>query len=57
MHRSVLEANRLVRMTKEERMLATTCLKSTEPTINDTVHRIDAALSTTSEDELKKGAM
>jgi hypothetical protein len=53
----VLEANRLTRMTKEERMLATTCLKSTEPTINDTVHRIDAALSTTSEDELKKGAM
>ena len=35
-------------------MLATTtCSKSTEPTINDTVHRIDAALTTTSEDELK----
>ncbi len=49
----MLEANRLTRMTKEERMLATTCSKSKEPTINDTVHRIDAALTTTSEDELK----
>jgi hypothetical protein len=34
-------------------MLATTCLKSTEPTIDDTVHRIDAALTMTSKDELK----
>ncbi len=49
----MLEANRLARMTKEERMLAITCSKSTEPTIDDTVHRIDAVLTTTSEDELK----
>jgi len=34
-------------------MLGTTCSKSTAPTINDTVHRIDTALTTTSEDELK----
>ena len=49
----MLEASRLARMTKEERMLATTCSKSTTLTINDTVHRIDTALTTTSEDELK----
>ncbi len=52
-HRSVLEASRLAWMTKEERMLATTCSKSTTPTTDDTVHRIDTALATTSEDELK----
>ena len=34
-------------------MLATTCSKSTTPTIDDTVHRIDTALTMTLEDELK----
>jgi len=36
-HRSVLEANRLARMTKEERLLVTTTTTS-EPFVDDVMH-------------------
>ena len=49
-HRSVLEANRLARMTKEERLLATTTTTS-EHYVDD-VHRVDQAMCMTSEEEL-----
>ena len=52
-HRSVLEANHMARMTEKERMLATTFSNHTVPVVDDTVHRIDSALTTMSEDELK----
>jgi hypothetical protein len=50
-HRSVLEANRLTRMTKEERLLATTTT-TLEPFVDDATHRVDQAMYTTSEEEL-----
>ena len=50
-HRSVLEANRLARMTKEERLLAMTTTTS-EPFVDDVKHRVDQAMCTTSEAEL-----
>jgi len=52
-HRSVLEANHGAWMTEKERMLATTFSNSTEPMIDNTIHRIDSALTTTSKEELK----
>ena len=39
-HRSVLEANKLARMTKEERLLATTTMTS-GPFVDDVTHRVD----------------
>jgi hypothetical protein len=50
-HRSVLEANRLARMTKEERLLATTTTTS-KPFIDNVTHRVDQAMCRTSEEEL-----
>jgi len=50
-HRSVLEANRLARMMKEERLLATPTTTS-EPFVDDVMHRVDQAMCTTSEEEL-----
>ena len=49
--RSVLEANRLARMTKEERLLAMTATTS-EPFVDDVMHWVDQAMCTTSEEEL-----
>jgi hypothetical protein len=39
-HRSVLEANKLARMTKEEQLLATTTMTS-GPFVDDATHRVD----------------
>ena len=50
-HRSVLEANRLARMTNEERLLATPTTTS-EPFVDDVMHRVDQAMCTTSEEKL-----
>ena len=50
-HRSVLEASRLTRMTKEERLLATTT-SPMEATIDDATHKIDPKLCTTSQEEM-----
>jgi hypothetical protein len=50
-HRSVLEVNRLARMTKEERLLATTATTS-KPFVDDVTHRVDKVMCTTSEEEL-----
>jgi len=50
-HRSVLEANRLARMTKEERLLATRTIAS-KPFLDDVTHRVDQAMCTTLEEEL-----
>ena len=44
-HRSVLEANNLARMTKEERLLATTTTSS-KPFIDDVTHRADEVMCT-----------
>ncbi len=50
-HRSVLEESRLTRMTKEERLLATTT-SPMEATIDDATHKIDPKLCTTSQEEM-----
>jgi hypothetical protein len=50
-HRYVLEAEQLLRMSKEEKMFATTA-SSTAPTVNETIHRYDKTMTTTSEEEL-----
>ena len=50
-HRSVLEANRLARMTKEERLLATTATMS-EPFVDAMMHRVDKVMCTTLQEEL-----
>ncbi len=50
-HRSVLEANRLARMTKEEQLLVTTTTTS-KPFVDDVTHRVDQAMCMTSEEEL-----
>jgi len=50
-NRSVLKASSLTRMTREERLLATTTLPM-EPTIDDTMHKIDPELCTTSQEEM-----
>ena len=50
-HRSVLEASSLTRMTKEERLLATTTLPM-EATTDDATHKIDPKLCTTSQEEM-----
>ncbi len=51
MHRSVLEANRLARMTKEEGLLAMTATTS-EPFVDDVTHQVDKVMCTTLEEEL-----
>jgi hypothetical protein len=54
MHRSVFETRQYAGMTKEERIHATTLsIIHLEPKVDETVHRIDADLITTSEDEMK----
>jgi hypothetical protein len=44
-HRSFLEANKLARMTKEERLLATTTMTS-GPFMDDATHRVDPVMCT-----------
>jgi len=51
-HRSVLEANRLARMTKEERLMATMMTTTSESFVDDTKHRVDREMCTRLEDEL-----
>jgi len=51
-HRSVLDATQHMRMTREERLHATTW-SDMEPPINDTEHAVDPELLTDSEDEIK----
>ena len=51
-HRSVLEANSLARMTKEERLLTTTTTSS-KPFVDDVTHRADKVMCTTSDEELR----
>jgi hypothetical protein len=53
-HRSVLEASRLARMSKEERFLATTTINSIELDMIDNVeHKFNPQLTMTPEDEVK----
>jgi hypothetical protein len=53
-HGSVLEASRLVWMSKEERLLATTMSNTIESdTIDDVEHKVDSQLTMMSEDEVK----
>jgi hypothetical protein len=50
-HRSVLEANRLARMTKEEQLLAMTNTTS-KPFVDNVTHQVDKVMCTTSDKEL-----
>ena len=50
-HRSVLKAAQLLQMSKEENMFATTA-SSAVPTVDETIHRYDKIMTTTSEEEL-----
>jgi hypothetical protein len=52
-HEGITEASRRVRVPGGERILGTTSLSSVEPLIDDTIHSMDDAMTTTSEDELK----
>jgi hypothetical protein len=52
-HGSITEASRRVRVPKGERILGTTSSSSVKPSIDDTIHRADDVMTTTSEDELK----
>ncbi len=55
-HRSVLEASRLAKMSKEEWLLATTASSILKcDMIDDVKHKIDPVLVTESEDEIKVG--
>ena len=46
-----MEAAQLLQMSKEERMLATTTSDAV-PSVDDTIHRYDKTMTTTSEEEL-----
>jgi hypothetical protein len=52
-HRSVIEASRLVKMTKAEWLLATTTTDATWDMIDNIVHVFDPKLTTQSEDKIK----
>ena len=54
-HSNVLEGAKSAGISKKKRMSATTSSNAT-PIIDDTIHRWDDAMTTTSEDELKFGA-
>jgi hypothetical protein len=54
-HSNVLEGAKSAGMSKEKRMSATTSSNAT-PIVDDTIHRWDNAMTTTSKDELKVGA-
>ena len=51
-HRSVIEANNLVRMTNEERLVAMTVTTTSKPFVDDVMHQVDRVMCTTSEEEL-----
>ncbi len=48
-----MEASRRVKVPGGERIPGTTSLSSAEPFIDDTIHSVDDAMTTTLEDELK----
>jgi hypothetical protein len=50
-HRYILEAAQFLQMSKEEKMFATTAL-SAAPTVDETIHRYDKIMTTTSKEEL-----
>ena len=50
-HRHVLKAAQLLQMSKEEKMFATTA-SSAAPTVDETIHRYNKIMTTTSEEEL-----
>ena len=52
-HGGMTEASRRVRVPGGERILGTTSLSVVEPLIDDIIHSVDNAMTTTSEDELK----
>jgi hypothetical protein len=52
-HRGITEASQCLRMPGGEQILGTTSSSSVEPLIDDTIHSVDDAMTTTSEDELK----
>jgi hypothetical protein len=52
-HGGITEASRLVRVPGGEQILGTTSSSSVEPLIDDTIHSVDDAMTTTLEDELK----
>ncbi len=53
-HRSVLDATRLLRMSKEEQMMARTLSTDLlKDTIDDTIHQNNLEMTTTSEDKIK----
>ncbi len=52
-HRSVIKASRLVKMTKAERLLATTTSDATCDMIDNGVHEFDPELTIRSEDKIK----
>jgi hypothetical protein len=52
-HRSVLEAAQLLQMSKEEKLFATTASTTAVPTVDETIHRYDEIMTTTSEEELQ----
>ncbi len=52
-HGGITEASQCVRVPRGERILGTTSSSSVEPLIDDTIHSMDDAMTTTLEDELK----
>ncbi len=52
-HRSVIEATHLIKMTKAERLLATTTSGTTCDMMDDAVHKFDPQLTTRSEEKIK----
>ncbi len=52
-HGGITEASRRVRVPGGEQILGTTSLSLVEPLIDDTIHSVDDAMTTTLEDELK----
>ncbi len=52
-HGGIMEASRRVRVPGGERILGTSSLSLVEPFIDDTIHSVDNAMTTTLEDELK----
>ncbi len=55
-HRSVLEAAQLLQMSMEEKLFATTA-STAAPTVDETIHRYDKIMTTTSEEELHAWAL
>ncbi len=52
-HRSVFKASQLLKMSKEEQMLATTSSNLLDNMIDDMIHKVDPAIMMESEDKIK----